>query len=46
MKGALASMIAATEAAAEIGGLPGDLVFQAVMHHDGTGLGAKYLLAS
>jgi acetylornithine deacetylase len=46
MKGALASMIAATEAAAEIGRLPGDLVFQAVMHHDGTGLGAKYLLAS
>lgn len=46
MKGALASMIAATEAAAELGGLPGDLIFQAVMHHDGTGMGAKYLLAS
>ena len=46
MKGAVASMIAATEAAAEVGGLLGDLVFQAVMHHDGTGLGAKYLLAS
>lgn len=46
MKGALASMIAATEAAAELGGLPGDLVLQAVMHHDGTGLGTKYVLAS
>ena len=46
MKGAVASMIAATEAAAALGGLPGDLILQAVMHHDGTGLGTKYALAS
>ena len=26
--------------------LPGDLIFQAVMHHDGSGLGTKYALAS
>jgi acetylornithine deacetylase/succinyl-diaminopimelate desuccinylase-like protein len=46
MKGAVAAMIAATEAAARIGDLPGDLILQAVMHHDGTGLGTKYALAS
>jgi len=45
MKGAVAAMTAATEAAARIP-LPGDLIFQAVMHHDGTGLGTKYALAS
>lgn len=46
MKGALASMVAAVEAAAELGGLPGDVILQAVMHHDGTGLGTKYALAA
>jgi acetylornithine deacetylase/succinyl-diaminopimelate desuccinylase-like protein len=46
MLGALASMIAATEAAARIGPPPGDLVFLAVMHHDTIGLGAKYAFAS
>jgi len=45
MKGAVAAMTAATEAAARMT-LPGDLIFQAVMHHDGTGLGTKYALAS
>lgn len=45
MKGAVAAMTAATEAATGVP-LPGDLVFQAVMHHDGTGLGTKYALAS
>jgi acetylornithine deacetylase/succinyl-diaminopimelate desuccinylase-like protein len=45
MKGAVAAMAAATEAAARVA-LPGDLIFQAVMHHDGTGLGTKYALAS
>ena len=45
MKGALAAMTAATEAAARLP-LPGDLIFQAVMHHDGSGLGTKYALAS
>jgi acetylornithine deacetylase/succinyl-diaminopimelate desuccinylase-like protein len=45
MKGAVAAMAAATEAAARMP-LPGDLIFQAVMHHDGTGLGTKYALAS
>jgi acetylornithine deacetylase/succinyl-diaminopimelate desuccinylase-like protein len=45
MKGAVAAMTAATEAAARVP-LPGDLIFQAVMHHDGTGLGTKYALAS
>jgi succinyl-diaminopimelate desuccinylase len=42
MLGAVASMIAATEAAARVGPPPGDLVFLAVMHHDTIGLGAKY----
>jgi acetylornithine deacetylase/succinyl-diaminopimelate desuccinylase-like protein len=46
MIGAVACMLAATEAAAALGELPGDLIFQAVMHHDGTGLGTKYALAS
>lgn len=45
MKGAVAAMAAATEAAARMP-LPGDLIFQAVMHHDGSGLGTKYALAS
>jgi acetylornithine deacetylase/succinyl-diaminopimelate desuccinylase-like protein len=45
MKGAVAAMTAAIEAAAGVE-LPGDLIFQAVMHHDGTGLGTKYALAS
>jgi acetylornithine deacetylase/succinyl-diaminopimelate desuccinylase-like protein len=45
MKGAIAAMTAATEAAARFP-LPGDLIFQAVMHHDGTGLGTKYAIAS
>lgn len=46
MKGAVAAMVATMEAAAEVDSLPGDLVLQAVMHHDGTGLGTKYALAS
>jgi acetylornithine deacetylase/succinyl-diaminopimelate desuccinylase-like protein len=46
MIGAVACMLAATEAAAGMDDLPGDLIFQAVMHHDGTGLGTKYELAS
>jgi len=45
MTGAVAAMTAATEAAAHFS-MPGDLIFQAVMHHDGTGLGTKYALAS
>jgi len=45
MKGAVAAMTAATEAAARMP-LPGDLIFQAVMHHDGSGLGTKYALGS
>lgn len=45
MKGAVAAMTAATEAAARMP-LAGDLIFQAVMHHDGSGLGTKYALAS
>jgi acetylornithine deacetylase/succinyl-diaminopimelate desuccinylase-like protein len=46
MLGAIASMMAATEAAARIGPPPGDLVFLAVMHHDTIGLGAKYAFSS
>lgn len=46
MSGGLAAMLAAVEGATGVGPLPGDLVFQAVMHHDGTGLGTKYALAS
>lgn len=45
MKGAVAAMTATAEAAARTD-LPGDLILQAVMHHDGTGLGTKYALAS
>ena len=44
MLGAVAAMVAAVEAAADFGPLPGDLVLHATMHHDGTGLGAKYAL--
>jgi acetylornithine deacetylase/succinyl-diaminopimelate desuccinylase-like protein len=46
MKGGIASMVVALEAAAGIGGAPRDLILQAVMHHDTVGLGTKYLLAS
>lgn len=46
MKGAVAAMVAATEAATGIGELPGDLILQTTMHHDGTGLGTKYIFAS
>lgn len=46
MKGALSAMVAAVESAATLGGLPGDLILQAVMHHDTIGLGAKYTFAS
>ena len=44
MLGAVAAMVAAVEAAPAMGGLPGDLLLHATMHHDGTGLGAKYAL--
>lgn len=44
MKGALAAMVAAVEAAPNVAPLPGDLILHATMHHDGTGLGAKYAL--
>lgn len=46
MKGAVAAMTAAVRAAADLGTLPGDLVFHAVMHHDTIGLGEKFILAS
>lgn len=46
MKGGLASMVAAVEAAARKRDLPRDLILQAVMHHDTVGLGTKYVLAS
>lgn len=46
MLGAVASMVAAVEPAATMDPLPGDLILQAVMHHDTVGLGAKYVLAS
>jgi acetylornithine deacetylase/succinyl-diaminopimelate desuccinylase-like protein len=46
MKGGLAAMIAATEAAAQQKDLPRDFILQAVMHHDTVGLGTKYVLAS
>jgi acetylornithine deacetylase/succinyl-diaminopimelate desuccinylase-like protein len=46
MKGAVAAMVVATEAAAGFGPQPGDLVLHAVMHHDTVGLGAKYVLTS
>ena len=44
MLGGVAAMVAAVEAAPDVGPLPGDLVLHATMHHDGTGLGAKYAL--
>lgn len=44
MLGGVAAMVAAVEAAPTFGPLPGDLVLHATMHHDGTGLGAKYAL--
>lgn len=46
MKGGLASMVAAIEAAAKRKDLPRDLILQAVMHHDTVGLGTKYVMAS
>ena len=46
MKGGVASMVVALEAAHRAGGAPRDIILQAVMHHDTVGLGTKYLLAS
>jgi acetylornithine deacetylase len=46
MKGAVAAMAVATKAAAGMAPPPGDLIFQAVMHHDTIGLGTKFILAS
>lgn len=46
MKGGLAAMVAALEAASQYKDLPRDLILQAVMHHDTVGLGTKYVLAS
>lgn len=46
MKGGVASMVTALEAAHGAGGAPRDIILQAVMHHDTVGLGTKYLLAS
>ncbi len=46
MLGGLASMMESVLAAAEAGGLPGDLVLLANMYHDSNGLGTKYALAS
>src|SRR2546423_12184854 len=46
MLGGLASMMETVLAAAESGGLPGDLVLLANMYHDSNGLGTKYALAS
>lgn len=46
MLGAVAAMVAAIEAAPRVDALPGDLILQAVMHHDTIGLGTKYALAS
>lgn len=46
MKAGLAAMVAAVRAVADGEPPPGDLVLHAVMHHDGTGLGSKYVLAS
>lgn len=46
MKAGLAAMVAAFQVVAEGEPPPGDLVLHAVMHHDGTGLGSKYVLAS
>ncbi len=46
MLGAVAAMVAAVEVAPTMGPLPGDLILQAVIHHDTIGLGTKYVLAS
>ncbi|MDE0376355.1 MAG: M20/M25/M40 family metallo-hydrolase [bacterium] len=46
MLGGVAAMVAAVEAAAGFGPLPGDLILHATMYHDGIGLGAKYALAT
>jgi acetylornithine deacetylase/succinyl-diaminopimelate desuccinylase-like protein len=46
MKGPLAAMIVALEAAASRGGLRGDLVLHAVIAHNPTGLGTKYAVAT
>jgi acetylornithine deacetylase/succinyl-diaminopimelate desuccinylase-like protein len=46
MLGGLASMMESLIAAAEAGGLPGELVLLANMYHDSNGLGTKYGLAS
>jgi acetylornithine deacetylase/succinyl-diaminopimelate desuccinylase-like protein len=46
MKAGLAAMVAALQVVADGEPPPGDLVLHAVMHHDGTGLGSKYVLAS
>ena len=46
MKGPLAAMIVAVEAAAAQGGLGGDLVLHAVIAHNPTGLGTKYAVAT
>lgn len=46
MKGAVASMVAALEAASTLHSLPGDLILHAVMDHDTIGLGTKYIMAS
>lgn len=46
MLGGLASMMETLLAAAEAGGLPGELVLLANMYHDSNGLGTKYALAS
>lgn len=46
MTGAVAAMAAATGAAPRLGTLPGDLIFQGVMHHDTIGLGTKFAFAA
>lgn len=46
MKGAVAAMAVAVRAAASMPPPPGDLILQAVMHHDTIGLGTKFILAS
>jgi len=47
MKGGVAAMAAAVKAAARAAAPPpGDLILQAVMHHDTIGLGTKFILAS
>lgn len=44
MLGGVAAMVAAVEGAVRLDELPGDLVLHATMHHNGSGLGAKYAL--